>query len=344
VKVGIDILSLHSMSQGRGIGFYTQYLVASLRKYTDIDVVVFETAEKREKVDLIHYPFFDFFRPTLKVTGDVPVVVTIHDVIPLLFPKHYPPGIKGRINLFRQKQALKKVKAIITDSQTSTKDVIKIFNVREEKVSTVYLAPAGHFKKLTDSEIKKRINKFNLPEKFVLYSGGVNWNKNLIAQTEAALKSGSEIIFVGSGFENRNNLDHPERRDFKNFLNKYGNNPRIHILGFVSDEELVALMNAASALLFASRYEGFGLPILEAQSCGTPVVTGKTSSMVEVAQSGAELVNPNSIEDINLGLNRILEKSEIRHTLIKRGFENLKRFSWEKTAIETVKVYHNALH
>src|SRR5688572_16382289 len=128
MKVGIEISSLHSMSKGRGIGFYTQYLVESLKKYTDTEVVLLETPGQKEKVDLIHYPFFDFFRPTLKVSKDVPVVVTIHDVIPLLFPKHYPPGIKGRINLFRQKQALKKVKSVITDSQTSTNDVVEVFN------------------------------------------------------------------------------------------------------------------------------------------------------------------------------------------------------------------------
>jgi len=238
MKVGIDISSLHSMSKGRGIGFYTRYLIDSLRKYTDIEVVVFDTPGKNEKVDLVHFPFFDFFRPTLKISRDTPTVVTIHDVIPLLFSKHYPPGIKGRINLFRQKQSLKKVKAIITDSKTSTSDAVKIFKVSEKNVFTVYLASGNHFTKLSDMEVRKRISKFNLPEKFLLYSGGVNWNKNLTTQTAAALQTGSDIVFVGGGFVNRSNLEHPELKDFKDFLSKYENNPRVHILGFVSDEEI----------------------------------------------------------------------------------------------------------
>lgn len=343
MKVGIDISSLHSMSNVRGIGFYTQYLIDSLKKYTDVEVVVFESSEKKEKVDLVHFPFFDFFRPTLKVSKDIPTVITIHDVIPLLFPEHYPPGIKGRINLFRQKRALAKVKAVITDSKTSTDDVTKVFKLPQNQVFTVYLAPGNHFQKLSDLEIKKRIDKYNLPEKFVLYSGGVNWNKNLISQTQAALQTGLDVVFAGGGFNNRDNLEHSELKDFKHFLSENKKNPKVHILGFVSGEELAALMNAAAALLFASRYEGFGLPILEAQVCGTPVVTGKISSMAEVAGDGAELVDPNSREEISLGLNKVLNDSNHRERLIKKGFKNLKRFSWKKTALETVKVYEDAL-
>jgi glycosyltransferase involved in cell wall biosynthesis len=343
MKVGIDISSLHTMSKGRGIGFYAQYLVDSLRKYTQVDVIVFEAQEKREKVDLIHYPFFDFFRPTLKIVKDIPTVVTIHDVIPLLFPRHYPAGIKGKINLFRQKQSLKKVKAVITDSDASTKDVIKCFKLSKNVVSTIYLAPANHFKKLPDSETKKTISKFNFPDRYILYSGGINWNKNLIVQTKAALETGLDLVFVGNGFQNKDNLNHPELKDFKEFLSRYENNARVHILGFVLDNELVALMNGARALIFASRYEGFGLPILEAQSCGTPVVTSNISSMVEVAGDGAEIVDPNSGDSINMGLNKILENNKYSQEIVKKGFENLKRFSWEKTALQTVKVYQNAL-
>lgn len=332
------------MSKNRGIGFYTKYLIDSLKKYTQVEVVVLETQGDREKVDLIHYPFFDLFRPTLKVAKDIPTVVTIHDLIPLRFPQHYPVGIKGRINLFRQKQALKKVKAIITDSDTSTKDVIEIFKISPKIISTVHLAPAVHFKKLPESEIQKIIDKFNLPGKFILYSGGVNWNKNLIMQTKAALDSGLDVVFVGNGFSNRDNLEHPELKDFKQFLLRYENNPLVHILGFVSDSELVALMNGASVLMFASHYEGFGLPILEAQSCGLTVIIGNNSSMVEVAGDGAQLVDPESEDSINSGLNKILADDKYKELLIKKGFENLKRFSWEKTALQTYKVYQDALN
>lgn len=343
MKVGIDVSSLNSMSKGRGIGFYTKYLIESIKKYTSVEVAVLESSNEKIKVDLIHYPYFDFFRPTLKIAKDIPTVVTIHDVIPLLFPKHYPAGIKGKINLFRQKQALKKVKRIITDSKTSTSDVIEIFNIPEEKVKTVYLAPASNFKKMNNQEIKQIIQKFNLPDKFILYSGGVNWNKNLINQTKSALQTSLDIVLVGGGFSNRENLEHPEQREFKKFLNEFENNSKVHILGFVEDKELVALMNQASVLMFISRYEGFGLPILEAQACGTPVITGNTSSMVEVGGNAAYFVDPDSVENIKDSLNKILSEPNFAEKLIEKGFENLNQFSWEKTALETVEVYQNAL-
>lgn len=342
MKVGIDVSALHNFSKGRGIGFYTDNLIESLRKYTNTEVQVLESPDSNPKVDLIHYPFFDFFKPTLKIRNNIPTIVTIHDVIPLLFPKHYPPGIKGRINLFRQKQALKKVNAVITDSQTSTSDVVRILKIPKEKVSTIYLASSPNFKKLSESDIKKSISKFNLPERFLLYTGGVNWNKNLVNQTAAALNSGMDIVYVGGGFNKRDNLNHSEMKSFKEFLTKYEKDPQVHILGFVNEEELVALLNAAKALLFASFYEGFGLPILEAQSCATPVITSNNSSTKEVAGDGAILVNPEKIQDIQDAIQKIND-SKIRDNLVENGLKNLNNFSWEKTAKQTVEIYNEVL-
>lgn len=342
MKVGIDVSGLHNFSKGRGIGFYTDNLITSLKKHSDIEVKVIDSPESSPKVDLIHYPFFDFFKPTLKIKKNLPTIVTIHDVIPLLFPKHYPPGLKGRINLFRQKQALKKVNAVITDSITSTSDVVSVLKVPREKVSTVYLASSPNFKKLSESEIRNNISKFNLPEKFLLYTGGVNWNKNLLNQTQAALNCGIDIVFVGGGFSNKDNINHPELQSFKDFINKYENNPHIHILGFVSEEEIVSLMNAANALLFASYYEGFGLPILEAQSCGTPVITSNNSSTKEVAGDGAILVNPSNVEEIEKAI-KDTDNTTIRKQLIEKGLKNLNNFSWEKTAKQTIDIYNEVL-
>ena len=342
MKVGINVSFLNSMNKGRGIGFYTEYLVESLKKYTDFEVVTIESHEAKPKVDLIHYPFFDFFRPTLKIDKKIPTVVTIHDVIPLLFPKVYPAGIRGKINLFRQKQALKKVDAVITDSHTSTQDVLKVFKLPKDDVFTVYLAQAEHFKKLSQMEVKKTLAKFSLPEKFVLYTGGVNWNKNILGQTEAALAAGVDIVFAGKGFETKTNLDHPELRNFAAFLAKYQNNPKVHILGFVSDQEVVALMNAALTVLFVSFYEGFGLPILEAQACGVPVITGNNSSMQEVVGEKGIRVDAQEISDISQEIKK-MEDYAYRQKIIEYGLQNIKRFSWEITAQETVKVYEYAL-
>ena len=97
MRVAIDISNLHKFSKGRGIGYYSQNLIDALKKYTDLDVMVIEEKTDFPKVDIIHYPFFDFFRTTLPLNKKVPTVVTIHDVIPLKFPAHYPPGLRGKI-------------------------------------------------------------------------------------------------------------------------------------------------------------------------------------------------------------------------------------------------------
>lgn len=344
MKVGIDVSALNAMSKGRGIGFYTDNLVDALKKFTNLEIKVIENESEKDNIDLIHYPFFDFFKPTLKVSSNIPTVVTIHDVIPLLFPKHYPPGIKGRLNLIRQKLALRKVKAIITDSYSSTEDVKKIFSVNSNKVFTVYLDCHDSFKKVEDqSKIQSVLIKYHLPSIYLLYSGSINWNKNLLNQTKAAIEAGIDIVYIGSGFEKKENLDHPEMKSFKQFVEKYSHNSKVHILGFVPESDLLGLISGAKAVLYASFYEGFGLPILEAQSCGVPVITSKVSSMTEVAGDGALFVDPLDDKAILSAIKKIISDQKFAADLVKKGFLNTERFSWEKTAQETVKVYEYAL-
>lgn len=339
MKVGIDISKLNSMSSSRGVGYYTKNLYESLKEYTDIEVEIIEKGSA-EKFDLIHYPYFDLFSPTLKADKRTPTVVTIHDVIPLLFPKKYPPGLRGTIKNFHQKLNLKKVKAVMTDSECSKKDIHEKLGIKKEKIEVVYLAASSNFKKISDSkklgDVKK---KYSLPEKFVLYTGSTNWNKNLPNLTKAVLQAGAEVVFVGKAFENRENLGHIELSSFAEFLKMYSDNPKVHILGFIPDEEIAAVYNLAGILAQPSYYEGFGLPILEAQACGVPVITSNVSSMPEVAGKGARFVNPESPDEIKRAIIDILTDKKLRDDLINEGFRNTKRFSWEKTAVETAKIY-----
>lgn len=343
MKVGIDVSSLHVLSKQRGIGVYAQSLIEGLKKYTDVQVVVIEEPGQHPEVDLIHYPFFDLFRPTLKV-GSLPTVVTIHDATPLVFPQHYPPGIRGKLNLWCQKQALKKVRAVITDSQASKRDISKYLPVDDQKIFPIYLAAGKQFKLVKSPLLLTSVaNKYRLPKKFALYYGNVNWNKNLVNLTAAAVTAGVEIVLVGGGFANRDHLDHPERASFKQFVEKYSQHPQVHILGFIPADDLVIMVNLAQVVLLPSFYEGFGLPIVEAQACGTPVVTSDVSSMSEVAGKGAILVNPHHVDQISQAIKDVMSNSALRQDLINKGFTNVKRFSWQKTAHETVQVYHHVL-
>src|SRR3989344_8149359 len=111
MKIGINIASLNNLNSQRGIGFYTEYLIESLKKYTKEEILIINDRRDSARVDVMHYPFFDFFKATLPIKKDLPTVITIHDTTPIVFPKHYPPGIKGKINFFKQKLALKTVRA-----------------------------------------------------------------------------------------------------------------------------------------------------------------------------------------------------------------------------------------
>lgn len=328
----------------RGIGNYTRNLLSILKKYPGVEIEEFVDIKAVKKADLVHYPYFDLFSRSLPLRKKFQTVVTIHDVIPLVFPKFYPPGKKGSLNLAIQKISLRSVSAVITDSQVSKKDIIKYLHVKDKKIFSIPLAASNYFKKISNKNIlEATAKKFNLPKKFALFTGNVNWNKNLINLTEASIKSNIDLVLIGKGFEDKNNLNHPEMKSFKEFLNKFSSNPKIHILGFVEDDDLVAILNLADLLLFPSFAEGFGLPVLEAQACGIPVVTSNVSSMPEVAGRGALLVNPYSVEEISKAIDRILKKTDLREELIKEGFKNVEKFSWEKVASDTVEVYKQIL-
>lgn len=343
MRIGIDISNLHNLSKKRGIGFYIKYLIDSLKTYTKVEVFVLENKNDQRHLDLIHYPYFDLYRPTLPLYKKLPTVLTVHDVTPLLFPAHYPPGLKGKLNYLRQRLSLLNVKAIITDSHSSKKDIEKKLRVSPSKIYPIHLAPSEHFKKIDDkNKLDNLRKKFKLPDKFVIYAGSVNWNKNLNNLAESCIRAEVDLVLAGSDFNNRQDLGHIELKSFKNFLEKYSMNKKIHILGFVSTDELAGLINLADILMLVSFYEGFGLTILEAQACGTPVITSQVSSMPEIAGEGAILVEPGSVESIVKAIKN-LKDSRLRTELVRKGFENVGKFNWKKTAKETEAVYEKVL-
>ena len=344
MTIGLDISNLHSLNKTRGVGFYTDHLYEALKKYTPEQVVLIEGSNSKPKVDLIHYPFFDPFMMTLPLIKNHPTVVTIHDVIPLLFPQHYPSGIKGKVKHSIQKIALKNVQAFITDSECSKKDIVKVLGISPKKVFVTYLAPAEHFRVIKDLAQLARIKKkYNLPDRFGLFTGNVNWNKNLVNISQACVDADLDLVLVGKSFENRSDLGHPEKRSYALFLSKYSNSALVHMLGFVPDEDLVAIYNLATVLVMPSFYEGFGMTMLEAQACGTPVVTSNISSIPEVVGKGATFVNPEKVTQISQAIEAILNDQQLRDNLIRLGFDNTKKFTWQKTALATAKIYQQVL-
>lgn len=323
MKIAINTLPLSTGHKNRGIGIYTKNLIENLKKFDNKNQYVFFENKLTYPVDIVHYPFFDPFFLTLPIIKRRPTIVTIHDLTPIIFSKYYPRGIRGEIKWMIQKFSLKNSAHIITDSQNSKKDIVKILRINPNKVSVVYLAVSGNYRNLEKgswvSEIK---NKYNLKNNFVLYVGDVNYNKNLPNLYKAFESLSSEnldLVLVGSA-----KFEAP-------FWAKS--------LGFVSEEDLAKLYNLAGVLCLPSLYEGFGLPVLEALSCGCQIVTSNNSSLPEIGGEAVFYCNPQNTQDIASKIRDAINSPKKISTLLSQA----RKFSWEKTVKETVEVYEKIL-
>lgn len=344
MKVAFDISRMNKLSLNRGIGIHARNLFSALKEYTQVDIDLIEEKTRYDQYDLIHIPFFDLFTRSLPLKASKPLVVTVHDLIPIIYPAHYPPGLKGRFNWQFQKLALKQSSGIIAISDAVKKEIVKTLHYNPSKIDVVYIAPSGSFKKINDTdELENTRRKLNLPGEFVLYVGNINWNKNILNMTEGVINAGKKLVIVGGAFSDLSNLNHPEKRTFKEWLGRYGENKDILLLNSLKNEDLVKVMNLAQALIFVSFTEGFGLPIIEAQACGLPVITSEGGATEEIAGNSALLVNPQDVREIAAAVKNITTDADLRKRLIKKGEENIKRFSWREIALQTAEVYEKAI-
>lgn len=337
MNIAIDSSPLSSGHKVRGIGSYTQNLIDNLTNFDpEVKITLFNKSNPAG-ADIIHYPYFDLFFHSLPIRKFSKRIVTVHDIIPLIFPEHFPRGIRGRINLFLQKVAIKNTDFIISDSESTKKDIIELLRYPENRIQTIYLAPDASFKKSTPFSQQKAVIKFELPKIFCLYVGDVNWNKNLEVLLEAIKISKTPLVMVGSALANS---DIPETRQLNENITKLGISNLIIKTGYIDKNNLVALYNLASVTALPSIYEGFGLPVLESMACGTPVICSKTSSLIEIGSDVAFYCNPGSAVDI---ANKISESCSLnnirRNALSARLQDHAKKFTWQKVAAETIEVY-----
>lgn len=351
MKIGIDISPVGDarflQHRVRGTGSYIEQLKVSLQKYYPNNTyTLFTRGEKLPKnIDLVHYPYFEPFFLTLPLKKPFPTVVTIHDLTPFVFPEHFAVGMRGSIKWFIQKMSLQGTARVITDSEASKKDIVRFAGVPENRVHVVYLAASDAFHLVKDKELlEKTRKKYKLPAKFVLYVGDVTWNKNLPKLLEAIKKTDLTLVMVGKTLiEDTFDKSNPWNKDLVKIQKLVNGDERIIRLGFVSTEDLVVLYNLASVFVIPSIYEGFGLPVLEAMASGTPVVTTRMGSLPEVTGDAAYLVDPYDIESIANGIREVLSSPELQGKLSRKGLQQAKKFSWKKTAEDTVSVYEKTL-
>ncbi|MBQ6438409.1 glycosyltransferase [bacterium] len=323
--------------QDRGVGRYTRWLLETLEERGQVTLT-----DKRETADIVHYPWWDLYKATLqKVNSDQKLVVTVHDIIPYLFPDDYPVGIMGKINFWRQRHRLRQATMVIADSNATKKDVSEKFHLDSEKIKVVYLAANPNLQPASNQDIVQVKKSYALSERYILYVGDINFNKNL-PQLIKALKfvddQEMDLVMVGKNFVPQ---EIPEWQVISEQLDLSEVKNRVKFLTSVTtDRELSALYSGASVYVQPSYYEGFGLPVLEAMSCGCPVVCAKNSSLSEVGGQAAIYAASTRAEDLAAAINKVQQlTAKQRQEVIEQGQSWAATFTWDKTAARVEKVY-----
>jgi glycosyltransferase involved in cell wall biosynthesis len=348
MRIAIDISPLQSGHKVRGVGFYLTYLKKALLEYYPENEYIFFQKEEAisGSVDVVHYPYFDPFFFTLPFLKKHKTVVTVHDLTPLVFPKHFPAGLKGNIKWQLQRFNLQKVDGILTDSIASKKDIQRIVGINPDYITVAYLAAGEEFKRLKigDLSLKNIKEKYNLPDEFVLYVGDATWNKNLPRLLHAVKELDVPLVMVGKALV-ASNIDSNNKwnNDLVAVQKKAAENKKVKLLGFVPTEDLVVLYNLASVLAYPSVYEGFGLPVIEAMQSGCPVIISHEGSVPEVGGNAAEYFDGNSTESLIETIQKVFQSKTLQKELSEKGLDRAKKFSWKKTAEHTVEAYTKVL-
>ncbi|MGD1913470.1 MAG: glycosyltransferase family 4 protein [Rivularia sp. (in: cyanobacteria)] len=258
-------------------------------------------------------------------------IVTVHDVIPLRFPKPISP--LKYYHRYYIPQVLAQAQHIICNSKATAKDICDFYNIAASKITPIPLAYDGNNFRLLN-EVKQ--NNQNNP--YFLYIGRHDWHKNL-----------HRVIRAFADLKNQLNDSQDYQLWFAGPFNKYtpkmhsqieelGIKHRVKFLDYVTYKELPKIINQALALVFPSLWEGFGFPVLEAMACGTPVITSNLSSLPEVADDAAILINPYNVKEITEAMQQIATDEQLRSQLSIKGLKRASEFSWEKTGQITTEV------
>lgn len=289
-----------------------------------------------ESVDLLHSPYF-----ASPLRPNVPTVVTIHDVIPLVLPEYARP-LHVRIYMSLVSVAARKASAILTVSETSKNDIVRTLGIPAERVHVTYNATDSSLRPVYDEATLDSVREAHgITGNFLLYFGGFDVRKNverIILAYQAALPSflrPCQLVIAGS----LSLVGHPLYPDPRPLIRRLGLEGKVIVTGKISEEEKPNLYSAATGFVFPSLYEGFGMPVLEAMACGTPVITSDTSSLPEVAGDAALLVDPTSVDALAGAIVRLMTDPALREDLKSRGIHRASQFSWDTSAAKTLEVY-----
>jgi glycosyltransferase involved in cell wall biosynthesis len=324
-------------------------IVVLARWYSFAEQLIFPWQIWREHLDLIHFPHFN-----VPVLVPVKFVVTIHDLILTKFPtiraSTLSPWLYKIKNLFYQiviSLAVRRAQKIIAVSEFTRKDIIDKFKVDPKKVVVTYegvanLAPGDDslfVKKLDDSQT---LLSYNISENYILYVGNVYPHKNLESLLEVFVEVHKKYPTLRLVLVGKEDYFYQRLKEVASRLNLWHEDiieSPVVFTGYVPDVELDVLYRKALFYIFPSLYEGFGLPALEAMAKGCPVASSNQASLPEVLGEAALYFNPADKADIFLKIDKLYQDEELRGVLIKKGREQVKRYSWWECARQTFEVY-----
>ncbi len=308
--------------------------------------IAFPRACRRIGADIAHVPYWGSpWQPT------VPTLVTIHDLIPLLLPEYHGNILVRAYTRLVQKTA-PQAALVLTDSEASQRDIVAHLHLAEEKVRAIYLAAesapasapsiAGEDVDAQDAAIRAA---YDLPDAYVLYLGGFDVRKNLVgllrawAIVQGALETSQPLVIAGRL---------PKHSDFtpdpRQVAQTLGLDPGMLVFpGYIEEAHKPALYRRAVCFVFPSRYEGFGLPPLEALHHGVPVIGSNVSAIPEVVGQAGMLVAPDDVSGMAKALIAVMTDAGLRARLSARALAQAARFSWTKTVKETLAAYEEVL-
>jgi glycosyltransferase involved in cell wall biosynthesis len=272
----------------------------------------------------------------------VPTVVTLYDLIPLVWPAYYT-ATQRLIFRVGHRLALAAARMTLVISEATRQDLARYFRVDPARIAVTPLAADPAMRPPPPGQVSAVLKKYNLPEHYVLYVGSNKPHKNLARMVAAwselpHLKGGIESSLVIAGHWDAR---YPEARQL---AAERGLAQNVRFLGPVAEMDLPALYGGARLFVFPSLYEGFGLPVLEAMACGAPVLCSNTSSLPEVAGDAAFLVDPQDETAMTAALAQALADEALRMRLRTAGLARAAQFSWDRTAQATLEIYQRVGH
>ncbi len=265
-------------------------------------------------------------------------VVTVHDLAYIVRPEWC--GLRHRaVRHIYRRRMMREVDHFIAISESTKTDMVNYMGVRPERITVILEGVRDCCREVGEAEVEKVLSRWGVKRPYLLVPGEVNPRKNCERVVQAfgqvVQRGNTDASLIFAGPKGRSSMQTQEA------VRSLGLESRVKFLGFMGDEDLVGLMNGSTAMVLASLYEGFGLPIVEAMACGTAVITSNVSSMPEVAGDAGILVDPMKEESIAEAMWEVLRDENCRKDLVAKGRERVKRFTWEQTAREHVKLYES---